>query len=138
MKTNIHSLIISRSLLRMRKVSDKFVEKIRTHILYSVTFFSFENRPIYGIMWRNILRRGKQHTTIWRIRIACWIPKASHTYAHSEYVIRIAFPLQQWLCERVSVSRYTFIACLVLLHKFVRTPAVFCKKFLYLFQVHLI
>ena len=48
---------------------------------------------------------------IWRMRIACWIPKAINT--HSEYVIIIAYPLQQWLEERVSMSRYTHIACLV-------------------------
>ena len=28
------------------------------------------------------------------MRIACWIPKATNTY--SEYVIHIAFALQQW------------------------------------------
>jgi len=33
--------------------------------------------------------------TIWRMRIACWIPKATNT--HSEYVIPIAFPLQPLL-----------------------------------------
>ena len=33
--------------------------------------------------------------TIWRMRIACWIPKTTNT--HSECVILIAFPLQQWL-----------------------------------------
>ena len=43
--------------------------------------------------------------TIWRMRmrIACWIPKATDT--HSEYVTLIAFPLQQWLHERTSVLR---------------------------------
>jgi len=48
---------------------------------------------------------------IWRMRIACWVPKATNT--HSEYVIRIAFPLQQWLHERSSVLHYTHIAGLV-------------------------
>jgi len=51
--------------------------------------------------------------TIWRMRIACWIPEA--TNARSEYVILISFPLQQWLHERASLSRYTYIDCLVLL-----------------------
>jgi hypothetical protein len=32
----------------------------------------------------------------------------------SEYVIRIAFPLQRWLRESSAVLRYTHIACLVL------------------------
>ena len=57
--------------------------------------------------------------TIWRVRIECWIPKA--TYRHSEYVILIAFPLQQWLHERASVLRYTNIACLVFFSSFLRT-----------------
>ena len=48
--------------------------------------------------------------TIWRMRIACWINKATNT--QSEYVILFAFPLQQWLCERASMLRYTYNACL--------------------------
>jgi hypothetical protein len=49
--------------------------------------------------------------TVWRMRIACWIRKATNT--RSEYVILNDFPLQQWLRERVSMLRYTYIACLV-------------------------
>jgi len=44
-----------------------------------------------------------------RMRIACWINKATNT--HSEYVILIAFPLQQWLYERASMLRL-YIHCL--------------------------
>ena len=47
--------------------------------------------------------------TIWRMRIACWIPKA--TNKHSEYVIIIAFLRQQWFHECVSLLPYTYIAC---------------------------
>jgi hypothetical protein len=50
---------------------------------------------------------------IWRIRIACWIPKDPHT----QYVILTAFPQQQWLHERASVLPYAYIACLVLYYK---------------------
>jgi hypothetical protein len=46
-----------------------------------------------------------------RMRITCWKPKATHT--HSEYVILIAFPQQQWLHESASELRYTYIASLV-------------------------
>jgi len=43
-------LIISRSvLLRMRNVSAKVVEKIKTHILYSITFS--ECRAVYETSW---------------------------------------------------------------------------------------
>jgi len=51
--------------------------------------------------------------TIWRMRIACWIPRA--TDVHSGCVILFAFPLQHWLHERALILRYTYIACLVLL-----------------------
>ena len=37
------------------------------------------------------------------MRIAYWIPKATHTHIHSEYVIIIAFLRQQWLHERASM-----------------------------------
>ena len=33
-----------------------------------------------------------------RMRIACWIPKA--TNAHSEYIVLITFSWQHWLYER--------------------------------------
>jgi hypothetical protein len=49
--------------------------------------------------------------TVWRTRIACWITKV--TDKHSEYVILIAFPLQQWLNERASVLRYTYAVYIV-------------------------
>jgi len=48
--------IISRSTpLIMRNVSDKSVEKIVTHILYSITFFS-KKSYVYGIMWKNLVQ----------------------------------------------------------------------------------
>ena len=45
------------------------------------------------------------------MRFARWITKATNT--HSEYVILITFPVQQWLLERAPVLRYTYIACLL-------------------------
>ena len=56
----------------------------------------------------NIVQPGRPQMTIWRMRIACWLLKATHT----RYVIRIALPLQQWLHERAAMLRYTHIACL--------------------------
>ena len=68
----------------------KVVKKIKTHILCSITFF--ENRAVYEIMWKSTVERGRPQMTTWRMRIACWIPKATNT--HSEYVILIDLPLQ--------------------------------------------
>jgi len=48
------------------------------------------------------------------VRIACGIPKS--TQAHSEYVTRIAIPQQQWLNERASMLRYTYIDYLVVIY----------------------
>ena len=62
-------------------------------------------------MWKNIVERGRTQMAIWRMRIVCWKPKATNT--HSEYVILIAFSLQQWLHERAPVLRHTYIVCLV-------------------------
>jgi len=50
--------------------------------------------------------------TVWRMHIACWIPVATNT--HTECVLLIAFPLQQWLHERASLLRYKYMACLVI------------------------
>jgi hypothetical protein len=63
----------------------ELVEKIKTHILCPVTFFPLQNRTVYKIMWKDNLEWGRPHITIWRMRIACGIPKA--TNIHSEYVI---------------------------------------------------
>ena len=59
------------------------------------------------------------------MRIACWICKSTNT--HSGYVTFIDFPLQQWLHERASMLRYTYIACLVLTHTSL-TPASLYKN----------
>ena len=53
--------------------------------------------------------------TIWCMRVACWILKAKNT--HSQFLILIDFPPQQWLKERGSVLRYTYIACPVLQYR---------------------
>jgi len=78
------------------------------HILCSVTSFFY--RAVYEIMWENILERGGPQMTIWRTRIACWIPKATNT--HSGFVILIAFPQQQWLHERSSVLYVHCLSCI--------------------------
>jgi hypothetical protein len=62
-------------------------------------------------MWKNSVEPVRQQMTVWRMRIACGIPKATST--HSEYVIRIDFPLQQWLHEGASMLRNMYFACLV-------------------------
>jgi hypothetical protein len=52
----------------MRNVSNKIVEKIKAHILFSVTFFS-ETRTAYEIMSKNMVEpEGTQ--AIWHLPVA--------------------------------------------------------------------
>jgi hypothetical protein len=83
----------------------KVVKKIKTQVLCAVNPPP-ENRADYEMMWKNMVQPCRTQMAIWRVRITCWIPKATNT--HSEYVILIAFPLQQWLHESALMLRYTF------------------------------
>ena len=85
--------------------------------------FFFLSRAVYEIVWHNTVGRDRPTFTIWRTLIACWISikrkkekkkKNTHTHTHTGCVILLVFPLQQWVHERASMLRYTYIACLVL------------------------
>jgi len=52
--SNLAHIIVEREMLKK-----KVVEKIKTHILCSVTFFFFENSAVYEKMWKNIVESGR-------------------------------------------------------------------------------
>jgi hypothetical protein len=81
-------------------------KNVKLRILCSVTLFFSENLVIYEVTRKSIVEQGQatDDNITWHMRIACLIPKATNT--PSEYVIRIALPLQQ-------NERYTYIACRV-------------------------
>ena len=56
-------------------------------------------------------RQATGDNIIGHMCFACWIVRATKT--HSEYVILIAFPWQQWLHECSSVLHYMYISCFV-------------------------
>jgi hypothetical protein len=87
----------------MKDIADKVVGKLETHVLRPI--YIFLKRALYEILWKNIVDPVRPQTTIWRMRIAFWIPKAINTEA--EYVIIISIPIQQRLQERNSSLRYT-------------------------------
>jgi hypothetical protein len=64
----------------------------------------------YDTMRTIVVETGRPQMAVWHMHIACWIPKS--TYTHSEYVLFIAFPLQQCLHERASVLRYSTLPVL--------------------------
>jgi len=51
--------------------------------------------------YTDIVEPGMPQMTVLRMRVACWISKA--TDAHSEHKIVIALLPQQWLHERTAV-----------------------------------
>jgi hypothetical protein len=96
----------------MRNVPEKSCrENYNTYVRYCFV----ENRAFYEILWENIVQPDRPELTIWHMRIAWWITKATNT--HSEYVILIAFPLQQWLDERASIYVTRSLPVLSLQHR---------------------
>ena len=62
----------------------QLIDKVKTHILYSITFiFFFENRAICEITWKNIVEPDRAQMTVRRKRIACWVPKATDRHTES-------------------------------------------------------
>ena len=106
-------IIFGSVLLRMKNVSDKSC-RVNENTFFCVKFFFLKNRAVYEIMWKNTVEPDRPQVTIWRMRIAFRIPKATNT--HPKYVLRIAFALQQWLQERASMVRCTYIDCIVKLN----------------------
>jgi hypothetical protein len=73
------------ALLRMRYVSDRICrENHKTQfVLNNVSLPPRppENRAFYEIMWKNIVEPYSPQMTIWRMSLACWLPKAANTHS---------------------------------------------------------
>jgi len=85
-------------------------ENHNTHFVF-INFFFRKSCSLWDNV-ENMVQPDRLQMTIWRMRIACWMTKATNT--HAEYVVHTAFPLQRWWHERVAVLRCTYIASLVL------------------------
>ena len=81
-----------------------------SHVLYSVIYSRKSSR-----LWNNVekystARQDTDDIITRRMNFSCWINTTTNT--HSEYIIVIAFPWRQLLCESVS------ILCLCVNHLF--------------------
>ena len=83
MKTDIH-FYLPQFFLEWEMFRTKVVEKTKTRFMFK-TFFSPENRAVYEIMWKCSVERGRPQLTVWHMRTAGWMPKATNT--RSDYVI---------------------------------------------------
>jgi len=112
----------------MKIVSDTLCrETLDTHFVFNI---SYENRAVYEVGWKNIVKRGGSHMIKWSVRVACWIPKATNT--RPEYVLCVVFPLQQWLHEEhLSVTLHAqCVSCLNLYERFRSTASDHRKNIL--------
>ena len=55
----------------------KVAEKLKTHILFSITFFF--NPVVYEVMWKNTVKPDRPQMSVLRLYFACWIPKGTYT-----------------------------------------------------------
>ena len=76
------TFIISRSfLLRMAYVLDKDAKlKIKSQIFVFNNVFP-KIVAVYEIMWKKVVEPGMPRMTTWRMRVACWITKATDTHS---------------------------------------------------------
>ena len=78
MRTNIHFWShIAKFFFEREMFRTKFAEETKIHILFSTIFF--ENRAIYGVIWKTTVEPNRSHMTIWRKHNALWISKVTHT-----------------------------------------------------------
>ena len=73
----------------------KFVEKIKTHILYSTRFF--ESRAVCEIMWKYVVEPEDTNDST----AACWVIKSNrtkgptrvhtHTHTHADEYVMLLF-----------------------------------------------
>jgi hypothetical protein len=98
----------------MRTVSDRSCrENQNTHFTFNTFFFFLESLLLRNNVEKYDRKQATDVNIIRHMRFAFWITKATDT--HSQDVILIAFPRQQWLRESASMLRFTYIACLVFL-----------------------
>jgi hypothetical protein len=99
------------TLLRIKNILHRFVQKIETHVLYPITFFP---KTVPFIRWRRKVgktKRMKMKIKYGRMRIASWITKATDTRL---YYATLVFPRQKYLHECASMLLYTYFDFLVL------------------------
>jgi hypothetical protein len=79
----------------MRNVSDRCRrENQNRHFMFKNYFSAIAANEK---MWENTVERDRPRMTIRRMRIACWLPKATNKHTQS-------FPQQQWLHESFNVT----------------------------------
>ena len=96
--------------LKWEMFHTKFVEKIKTQMLCSVTFFFSKNCAVCEVKWKDAVRvwDATDNNTIRRMRFARPITKATNT-------LRICYTYCFLTATMVAVLRYTYVRTLAVL-----------------------
>jgi hypothetical protein len=121
---------VGKFILEWEIFKTKVVDKIKTHMLCSITFFWKSCR-----WWENVekcggAKKAVNDVTIWRICVASRISKATcarahihahaswhthtHVCTHKEIYNTYYFSMETIIRERASMLHYMYIACLVM------------------------
>jgi hypothetical protein len=100
--------ISTRFFLEREMLQTKVVERIKIHILWSVTFFKKSCH-----LWDDVENycRAGQTTDDNMVHARCTLVTLGYKHVYWEYVIVIAFPWQRWLLKCISVLRL-HVCCL--------------------------
>jgi hypothetical protein len=133
-KTNAHFWSYLTHFVEWEMFHTTVAEKVKTHILWLVTFFLFLN---FCSLWDNVEKycRARQATDdniIRCVRIACCISKAADT--HSEYVIPYFFSsatMVVWMCLNITlcVCCLSSIICMFISLIYIKNDTWSCLLF---------
>jgi hypothetical protein len=103
-------IIFCSFLPRMRNVSDRSCsENQNTRFMFNNFFF--ENCSFYEMMWKIVVQTHGLHTTIWRVRSAYWITKATN---HTLRICNTYCFFTATIVKRTHLSvKLQYSACLV-------------------------
>ena len=108
----------------MRTVLDKICTENKNILCIQHIFL--ENRVVYEVMSKSVLQPEGTRSYNMGLRVACWISKATrvrspthpharaHTHTNKQICNFYCFSTPTIIRERVSVLRYSHIACLVI------------------------
>ena len=109
--TDIYGNIRLNASQKEKRFRQKLCRESKHTFMVNLSFFFRKSCHLWAKV-EKYSTAGTVTITIWFMLFACLVPTFTDT--HSEYGMRIAFPLQQWLHECASMLRHTYTARLVM------------------------
>jgi hypothetical protein len=95
----------------MRNISSKVVEKIKTtHFVFN-NFFSRKWHFLCGNV-EKFVEQDRPEKATWLMRIACWIPKATHSLTHKLIICNTNFFSTATIVAQIHLIVTFIVQCL--------------------------